>query len=449
MTQRDYSGWSSQTSYGVEETAYGTLSAAVNLPFGKVISCGIKAAAPVIQHRSKSSGRNVGKKVAGRVKVAGPVEYSPQNGLFLQYVFGELKKGAMGDGSATPVAASDANEVVTACNLVEAGSPNMTLTLAAAGSYDIASSNYTTTEITDITISAAHASLDRVDVVSIKDNAATTEETVTAGTAAANPVPDWASVPTDELAIALVWVGAAVTAIYTTDVKTIFWAKETKLIHGSSNYGLSVEDTYINPEGTAADDIIKYWLGCKINELTYSVAREQTDPIRFIANMIGKKPQTNVSGATASSITDFTGAMYLEWDTELEVAGGTDYDLNDFSFSINNNYKAKGTDGRYIKKLVPGVRTYKSTAKIDLLDKEEIERQYGVANATEPQDTIGTFTIKHTLKKPEYERIQFIFSECTYDKADDDAPLDDLVVQDLEINITSCVVMMVEGTEVY
>ncbi len=450
MAQRDYSGWSSQTSYGIEETAYGTKSAAINLSLGKVISCGIKADAPVILHRSKSSGRNVGKKVPGRVKVAGPIEFSPQNGLFLQYVFGELRKGAIGDGTATPTAATDATEVVSGCNLVEAGSPDMTLTLASGGSYDVATANFTTTEITDVTMTSAHATLDRIDVVSIKDVAAVTNETVTVGTPAAVPVPDWASVPTDEVVIALVWVGAAVTAIYTTDVKTIFWVKEKKLIQNeASNYGLSVENDYINPEGTAADDIINYYLGCKINELTYTVAREQTDPIRFIANMIGKKPQTNVAASTASTITDSTGAMFLEWDTSIEIASGTDYDLNDFSFGINNNLKARGTDGRFIKKLVSGDRVYSSAAKIDLLDKEEIERFYGASNATEPGDTIGTFTVKHMLKKPEYERIQFTFSECTYNKADTVEPLDDLVTQDLEINITSCEVMIIEGTEVY
>ncbi len=449
MAQRDYTGWSSQTSYGVEETAYGTKSAAINLPFGKVISCGIKADAPVIEHRSKSSGRNVGKKVPGRVKVAGPIEFSPQNGLFLQYALGEKKMGAMGDGSAVPVAASDANEVVSGCNLTETGTPDMNVNLAAAGSYDIGSANFTTTVLAP-TITAAHATLDRVDIISIKDSTGTTTETVTAGTAAASPVPDWASVPTDELVIALVWVAAAVTVINTTDVKQVFWIKEASLIHtGGSNFGLSVEDTHINPEGTAADDIVKYFLGCKVNELTYSVAREQTDSIRFVANMLGKKPQTNVSGATASSITDFTGSMYTEWDTEIEIASGTDYDLNDFSFSINNNFKARGTDGRFIKKLVPGDRTYKATAKIDLLDKEEIERFYGASNATEPGDTIGSFTVKHTLKKPEYERIEFKFTECTYNKADDEAPLGDVITQDLDINITSCQVMLVEGTEVY
>lgn len=449
MTQRDYTGWSSQTSYGVEETAYATLSAAVNLPFGKVISCGIKADGPVIQHRSKSSGRNVGKKVAGRVKVAGPVEFSPQNGLFLQYALGEVRKGCMADATATPVASSAAWSVVSGCNLTETGTPDMDVNLGAGGTFYQASILKTTTVLAP-TITAAHATLDRVDVISIKDTAGTTSETVTAGTAAASPVPDWASVPVDELVIALVWVGAAVTVINTTDIKQIFWVKETNLIHtGGSNYGLSVEDSYINPEGTAADDIIKYYLGCKVNELTYSVAREQTDPIRFIANMMGKKPQTNVSGATVSSITDFLGSMYTEWDTEIEIASGTDFDLNDFSFSINNNYKARGTDGRFIKKLVPGDRTYKSTAKIDLLDKEEIERFYGASNATEPGDTIGTFTVKHTLKKPEYERIQFIFSECTYNKTDDDAPLGDVITQDLDINITSCQVMLIEGTEVY
>jgi len=450
MTQRDYTSWATQLSYGVEETAYGTKSAAINLPLGKVISCGIKADAPVIQHRSKSSGRNVGKKIAGRVKVAGPIEFSPQNGLFLQYAFGELRKGAVGDGTAVPVAASDATEVVSGCNLTEQAAPDMTLILAATGSYDVASSNFTTTLISDVTITAAHATLDRVDVISIKDNAATTEETVTAGTAAASPVPDWASVPTDELVIALVWVGAAVTVINTTDVKQIFWVKEKNLVqNGAANYGLSIENDFINPEGTAADDIINYYLGCKVNELTYSVAREQSDPIRFIANFMGKKPQTNVSGATASTITDSLAAMYLEWDTELEVASGTDYDLDDFSFGINNNFKGRGTDGRYIKKLVPGNRVYSSAAKISLLDKEEIERFYGVADATEPQDTIGTFTIKHTLKKPEYERIEFKFSECTYNKDDTTDSLDEVIMQDLEINITSCQVMIVEGLETY
>ena len=448
MTQRDYVGWSSQSSYGVEETAYGTKSAAINLPFGKVISCGIKADAPVGQHRSKSSGRNVGKKFPMRVKVAGPMEFSPQNGLFLQYALGELRKGAIGDGTATPTAATAATEVVSGCAVTESSPAAMTVSLAAGGSYDVGSANFTTT-LLPITIAAAHATLDRVDIVSIKDSTGTTVYTATAGTAAASPVPDWASVPTDELIIGLVWVGAAVTTISTSDVKQVFWVKETDLLTTTSNFGLSIENDFINPQGTSTDDIINYYLGCKVDELTYSVAREQTDPIRFVANFIGKKPQTSVSGSTASTITDFAGNLYLEWDTEISIASGTDYDLNDFSFSIKNNFKGRGTDGRFIKKLVPGQREYKATAKLDLLDKEEIERYYGVADATEPQDTIGEFTVKHILKKPEYERIELTFSACTYNKADMTDSLDDLITQDIDINITSCQVMIIEGTETY
>ena len=227
------------------------------------------------------------------------------------------------------------------------------------------------------------------------------------------------------------------------------WVKETDLLTTTSNFGLSIENDFINPQGTSTDDIINYYLGCKVDELTYSVAREQTDPIRFVANFIGKKPQTSVSGSTASTITDFVGNLYLEWDTEISIASGTDYDLNDFSFSIKNNFKGRGTDGRFIKKLVPGQREYKATAKLDLLDKEEIERYYGVADATEPQDTIGEFTVKHILKKPEYERIELTFSACTYNKADMTDSLDDLITQDIDINITSCQVMIIEGTETY
>lgn len=444
MAQRDYTGWDSQTSYGVE-TTYGTKATTTNAPFGKVISCGLNADAPVIQHRSKSSGRNVGKKVPGRVSVTGPIEYSPQNGLFLQYVFGEIRMGAVGDATANPAASSDATEVKTGCNLTESGTPDMNLNLAAGGTYDLASSPYTTTALSNIAIGAAHASLNRVDIVSIKDNAGTTIATVTAGTPAADPVPAWASVATDELVIALVWVGAAVTVINTTDVRQVFWVKETNLLSS-----LSVENDYINPEGTAADDIIRLYTGVKVNELTYSVSRGQTNPIRFIANMIGKKEETTPTApATVSTITDSTASLFTEWDTELEIASGTDYDVNDFSFGINNNLKARGTDGRHIGKLIPGNRAYTSSGKIDLLDKEEIERFYGADNATEPGDTIGNFTIKHTLKKPEYERIQFIFSECTYNKAPTSDPLDDVIGEELDINITSCQVFIADATETY
>ena len=242
MTQRDYVGWDSQTSYGVE-TTYGTKATTTNTPFGKVISCGLNADAPVILHRSKSSGRNVGKKVPGRVSVTGPVEYSPQNGLFLQYALGEIRKGCMADGTSNPIAASDDWEVISGCNLEEQATPDMTLKLAAGGSFDQNGSNKTTTAIATITISTAHASLDRVDVVSIKDSGGTTSATVTTGTAAADPVPDWASVPTDELVIGLVWVGAGVTVINTTDVRQLYWVKEKNLIDS-----LSIENDYINPE---------------------------------------------------------------------------------------------------------------------------------------------------------------------------------------------------------
>ena len=269
--------------------------------------------------------------------------------------------------------------------------------------------------------------------------------TVTAGTAAADPVPNWASVPTTDLVIAIVWVEHAATAIYTTDVRQVFWVKETNNISS-----LSIENDYINPEGTAADDIIRLYTGCKVNELSYSVSRGQTNPIRFIANMIARKEETSPTDpATVSTITDSTADFFLEWNTEIEVASGTNYDLNDFSFSINNNLKARGTDGRHIKKLIPGNRAYSASGKIDLLDKEEIERFYGADGSTEPGDTIGTFTVKHTLKKPAYELAQFIFSTCAYNKAPTSDPLDDVIGEDLDIAIGSCQVMLVDATETY
>lgn len=446
MTQRDFSGWSGQTGFGAEST-YGDIAAATTTNFGgKILTCGIQSDSSVIKHRSKTSGRNIGDQLPGRVKVSGPVEISPQDGLFLEYAFGAIVKGAKGDGTATPVhAVAGTDNVVSGCNIEEQASPDMTLKLAASGTFYQSSSLKTTTAIATITIGAAHATLDRVDVVSIKDTAGTTSATVTAGTAAASPVPDWASVPTDELVVALVWVGATVTAINTTDVRQIFWATEANTLSS-----ISVEDSYINPEGTATDDIVRVFTGCKVNEFSYSVSREQTEAIKFAFNFIGKRPYTyDGSGRSASTITESSAGFFLEWNTQLTVASGTSYDLNDFSFTMNNNLKARGTDGRFISKLVEGTRMYTSSAKIDLLDKEEVEREYGASDATTPGTTIGTFAIKHALIKPEYERMEFLFSNCTYNKTPTSDPLEDLIQQDLDINIKSCEVMIVDASETY
>jgi len=446
MTQRDFSGWSSQTGYE-EESEYGTEVGSAMSDFGgKILTCGIQSDSTVIKHRSKTSGRNIGDQLPGRVKVSGPIEISPQDGHFLQYAFGEIVKGAKGDGSATPVhAVTETDCVVSGCNLTEQDTPDMTLKLAADGTFYQSSSLKTTTAVNDITIGAAHASLDRVDIVSIKDTAGTTSATVTAGTAAASPVPDWASVPTDELAITLVWVGAGVTEINTTDVRQIFWIKEANTLNS-----MTIEDSYIDPAGNTNDDVVRVFNGCKVDQFSYSVSREQTEAIKFAFQFIGKKPWTYYgTDRSASTITESSAGFFLEWNTTISIAGGTDYDLNDFSFTLNNNLKARGTDGRYISKLVEGTRTYTATAKIDLLDKEEVEREYGASDAQSPQDTIGTFTIVHTMKKPDYELLQFTFSDCTYNKTPTSDPLEDLVQQDLDINIKSCEVMMVDATETY
>lgn len=445
MTQRDYTGWSSQTSYG-DETTYGTKAATTNTAFkGKIITCGIQSDSSVVQHRSKSSGRNVGSHLPGRVKVAGPIEMNPQSGVFLKKAFGAIYKGAKGDATTTPVAADASNTILTGCMCTAQTTPNMTLKIAAGGTYKISGTSYTTTAVASITIGAAHATLDRIDIVSIKDNTGTTVATVTAGTAAASPVPKWESVPATDLVVAVVWVKHAVSVINTTDVRQVFWAKEANSLDS-----ISVEDDYINPEGTITDDIVRIFTGLKVNEFSFGVSREQTDPVKFVYNFIGKRPYF-YTGATqaASTITESSAGFFLEWDAQLEVASGTAYDLNDFSFSLNNGLKTKGTDSRYNAKLIEGQRVYKASAKIDLLDKTEVEREYGLATATEPQTTIGTFAINFKLRKANAEWIQFYCPTCSYNKTPTSDPLDDVIQQDLDINISSCKVLMIDATEQY
>lgn len=423
------------------------MAAATTTNFGgKILTCGVQSESPVIKHRSKTSGRNIGDQLPGRVKVSGPVEISPQDGLFLEYAFGAIVKGAKGNSTTTPVhAVAGTDCVVTGCNIEEQAAPNMTLKLAAGGTFYQSSSLKTTTAVATITIGAAHATLDRIDIVSIKDTAAVTSATVTAGTAAASPVPKWESVPVDELIVALVWVEHAATIIYDEDVRHLFWATEANILDS-----ISIEDSYVNPEGTDADDIVRVFTGCKVNEFSYGVSREQTEPVKFVFNFIGKRPYTyDGSGRAVSTVTESSAGFFLEWNTQLTVASGTDYDLNDFSFTMNNNLKAKGTDGRFISKLVEGTRMYTASAKIDLLDKEEVEREYGASDATTPGTTIGTFAIKHKLMKPEAEWMEFLFSNCTYNKTPTSDPLEDLIQQDLDINIKSCEVLMIDAAETY
>lgn len=439
MTDVDYKGSSAQTSFG-RETTFGTKPTNTNESFGKVISCSIQNDSGIFRHRDKSSGRNVGQLVPGRIKVEGGLEYTPQNGLFLEYAFGTKRMGAKADGTV----ADDDTEVVSGCTIEDQTVPDMTVKLGSGGSYDIGGSNYTTTALATITITAAHATLDRVDIVSIHDNAGTTVATVTDGTPATSPVPDYASVPSGDLILALVYTRAATTTILQADIRHIFWIIEARELPS-----VTIEDDYLNPNLTGTDDIIRYFRGCKLESISYSVAMGQAEPVGFKLEMMGIKDTTNESGATASVITDSTAKFYLEWNTQIEIASGTNYDLNDFSFSIKNGCKHKGTNGRYYSKIVEGVREYSANAKIDLINKLEIERYYGASGATEAEDDIGLFTLKHTLKRANYDFIEFSFPEAAYAKVPISDPLDDAIQQELDIILSSCTVQLVDGTETY
>lgn len=444
MADRDFEGWSTQFSIGREVT-YGTVPGSTASPFfGSIRAANINEESPVIQHRSKSSGRNVESNLPGRVICDGDIEVTPKNGLDLEYFFGTIRKGAVGDGTTTIVQADDDNEVKTGCSITPQSTPDMTVILSAAGTYDIGGSPFTTTLISDITMTAAHATLDRVDVISIKDAAATTEETVTAGTAAAVPVPDLASVPTDELILAFVYVRAATTTILASDIRHIFWAIESNTLPS-----FTAEDDYLNPDGTGTDDFIQLDLGAKINQIAYSITREQTDPVFWTVGLMCKNQQTKPAAVTASTITEYAGSFFLEWAQEMTIDGVSTFDLNEFSLTMTNNLKRKGTDGRFPAKMNPNNREYSATAKIDLKNPDQREKFLGAASATEAQDTLADITVKHTMKKENYEFIEFTFSTCNYNKTPTDAPLDDKVEMELDIAMSSAVAYIVEGTETY
>lgn len=446
-TQRDYVGHLSQTSYGVE-TTWGTKPTSTSTSFGKVLTCKLQEKSGLFEHRSKSSGRNVGSQVPGRIRVEGSIEVNPQHSKFLQYVFGSLYKGSVEDGTQ----ATDDTQIVSACDVTADGTALNNLTIAVSGSYKIGGTSYTTSALSSITIGAAHATLPRVDIVSIHDNTGTTVATVTAGTAATNPVPAYASVPADDLIVAIVYVAAGVTIIKNSDIRNIFWVKESNNLSS-----FTVEDDYIDPSGSSADDIIKYFKGCKVNEFSFGVAREQTEPIKYTYNLIGKQ-RSIYNEDISSTITDSTAAFFHEWDTTIKIDASTDYDLNDFSFAVNNGLKLKGTDGRYAGSLLTTQRTYTSSAKIDLKDMAEMWKFHGQASASGTEssgsaidalETLDTFVVEHTLNKPNYEFTKFIFSNCAYKMVEEDDRMDDTIEQSLDISIRSCIVQILDSTEAY
>jgi hypothetical protein len=103
--------------------------------------------------------------------------------------------------------------VLTGCEVTAQGSPNMTLAVAAGTIQPSAGVAAATVTSGNVTITTAHATLPRIDLVTA---AADGTKTVTAGTAAAEPKPP--ALPSGHIGLAMVDVPAADTAIQTAQI---------------------------------------------------------------------------------------------------------------------------------------------------------------------------------------------------------------------------------------
>jgi hypothetical protein len=103
--------------------------------------------------------------------------------------------------------------VLTGCNVTAQGSPDMTLAVASGTIQPSAGVGAVTVTAGNVTITTAHATLPRIDLVTAS---AAGVKTVTAGTAAAEPKPP--DLPSGHIALAMVDVPAADTAIQTAQI---------------------------------------------------------------------------------------------------------------------------------------------------------------------------------------------------------------------------------------
>jgi hypothetical protein len=109
------------------------------------------------------------------------------------------------------VAGYSATGVASGCAVTAQGTPNMTVAVA-AGTVLAASSSVAVTG-GNLTVGAAHATLNRIDLITVS---ATGVKTITAGTAAASPKPPL--LPAGHIGLAMIYVAALATSIVTASI---------------------------------------------------------------------------------------------------------------------------------------------------------------------------------------------------------------------------------------
>jgi hypothetical protein len=136
--------------------------------------------------------------------------------------------------------------VLTGCDVTAQGSPNMTLAVASGTIQPSAGVGAVTVAAGNVTITTAHATLPRIDLVTA---AADGTKTVTAGTAAAEPKPP--GLPSGHIALAMVDVPAADTAIQTAQITS----KRVIVFAASGGGALTVKDegTPLATDATSLD----------------------------------------------------------------------------------------------------------------------------------------------------------------------------------------------------
>lgn len=218
--------------------------------------------------------------VEGRFDAGVSVNYVLADGRALEFAWGVITYGGQGDGTSTFVPPDEDTRVVAGCDVL-AGSALNDMTIAAGGLYYNQGTLYPTTAVSSITVGAAPttAGESRYDVVSIKDNTGTTVAAVTAGTAAASPVPDWANVPTDECVVAVIHVDTNVTVIANSDIGNLYTISESNDSHFPDTSGDYLVDGGVVTANSTPDEFVDVAAGCGVfagtGPTTWSAAANQ------------------------------------------------------------------------------------------------------------------------------------------------------------------------------
>lgn len=204
--------------------------------------------------------------------------------------------------------------VLTGCAATAQGTPDMTLAVAAGTIQPSAGAASVAVTGGNVTITTAHATLPRIDLVTASTAGV---KTVTAGTAATSPKPP--ALPSGHIGLAMVDVPAADTAIQTAQVTdkraTVFASGLAQSYIGYNTVGASFETLTVNRQLMK-----KFTLAAAgtLISIDFHIKATATDPTNFVVGVLidaSGLPTNVVAMSSTGSTLGLKGGNAARWVT--------------------------------------------------------------------------------------------------------------------------------------